>query len=109
MQQSRAACMEPAFSGMSMQQARLDHRDGLVVCMAQHTSVSLGAGSNSLMSKQDTAMCSHTLPNDVMQLLAAVHCQTMRCSYMQLLSLVFRYGMKVTQKRSGVQLVLLVQ
>ena len=37
MQQSLAACMVPAFFGMSMQQARLDRGDGLVVCMARQT------------------------------------------------------------------------
>ena len=56
MQQSLAACTEPAFSGMSMQQARLDHGDGLVVCMAQQTDVTFCAGSNRYMSKEDTAM-----------------------------------------------------
>lgn len=37
MQQSPAACTVAVSSGTSMQQARLDHGDSLVACMAQLT------------------------------------------------------------------------
>ena len=72
MQQSRAACMVPACFGMSMQQARLDHGGDLVVCMAQQTDdVSLDAGSNSVMSRQHTAVQPYT----------AKQCNAATCSF----------------------------
>ena len=52
MQQSQVACMVAVSSGMSMQQARLDHGDSLAACIAQLTETS----SVMIMSKQQSAM-----------------------------------------------------